>query len=129
MKDNTRTPKALYADDEPGQRRLVQIILQRMGWQNRLASNGLEAIRIAGQEPLDLILMDLRMPQMDGFQAVRQLRQQGISIPIVAITALEYPRLAEDCQAAGYSGWMVKPITIRGLELVLESTLATVPPC
>lgn len=124
MKKVDPVPKVLCADDNEGHRRLVQIILDRMGWHHRMASNGLEAVEMAGQESFDLILLDLRMPQMDGFQTARKLRQRGITVPTLALTALDYPGLASDCQAAGYDGWLVKPITPRGLEQAMESYLA-----
>lgn len=124
MKKRDPVPKVLCADDNDGHRRLVQIILDRMGWQHRMASNGLEAVEMAGQESFDLILLDLRMPQLDGFQTMRKLRQRGITVPTLALTALDYPGLTSDCQAAGYNGWLVKPVTPRGLEQVMESYLA-----
>lgn len=124
MKKVDPIPKVLCADDNEGHRRLVQIILDRMGWRHRMASNGLEAVEMAGQESFDLILLDLRMPQMDGFQTARKLRQGGITVPTLALTALDYPGLASDCQAAGYDGWLVKPITPRSLEQAMESCLA-----
>ncbi len=117
-------PNILYADDDAGQRRLVQIMLNRIGWGHRIASDGLEAVEMAGRESFDLIVLDLRMPRMDGFGAVRRLREQGITVPTIALTALDYPGLAADCQAAGYNSWLIKPITPHGLEQVMESYLA-----
>lgn len=116
-------PNILYADDDAGHRRLVQILLNRIGWEHRTASDGLEAVEMAEREPFDLILLDLRMPQLDGFQAVCRLRKQGIMVPTIALTALDYPELASDCRAAGYNGWLVKPITHQGLEKIMETYL------
>lgn len=124
MKDLKHIPNILYADDDAGQRRLVQIMLNRIGWGHRIASDGLEAVEMAGQESFDLIVLDLRMPRLDGFQTVRHLREQGVTVPVVALTALDYPELATDCQAAGYNGWLVKPITPNGLEQIMETYLA-----
>ncbi len=124
MKEHKHTPNILYADDDAGQRRLVQIMLNRIGWDHRMASDGLEAVEMAGRESFDLIVLDLRMPRLDGFGAVRRLREQGIAVPTIALTALDYPGLASDCQAAGYNGWLVKPITPHGLEQIMETYLA-----
>jgi CheY-like chemotaxis protein len=124
MKERKHAPNILYADDDPGQRRLVQIVLNRIGWEHQMASDGLEAVEIAARESFDLILLDLRMPQLDGFGAVRRLRERGITIPMIALTALDYPELASDCRAAGYNGWLVKPITPHGLEQIMETYLA-----
>jgi CheY-like chemotaxis protein len=124
MKKRNHIPKVLYADDDAGQRRLVQILLNRIGWGHRMASDGLEAVEMAGRESFDLIVLDLRMPHLDGFQTVRRLRAQGIAVPTLALTALDYPGLASDCQAAGYTGWLVKPITPHGLEQIMETYLA-----
>ena len=124
MKDPKHIPNILYTDDDAGQRRLVQIILNRIGWGHRIASDGLEAVEMAGRESFDLIVLDLRMPKLDGFGAVRRLREQGITVPTIALTALDYPELASDCHAAGYNGWLVKPITPQGLEQIMETYLA-----
>jgi CheY-like chemotaxis protein len=123
-KKTEHTPNILYADDDAGQRRLVQILLNRIGWDHRMASDGLEAVEMAGRESFDLIVLDLRMPHLDGFQTVRRLREQGVTVPTIALTALDYPELASDCQAAGYNGWLVKPITPHGLEQIMETYLA-----
>jgi CheY-like chemotaxis protein len=118
-------PNILYADDDAGQRRLVEIMLNRIGWGHRMASDGLEAVEMAGRESFDLIVLDLRMPRLDGFGVVRRLREQGITVPTLALTALDYPDLAADCHAAGYNGWLVKPITPQGLEQIMETYLTT----
>ena len=123
MKEYNPAPRILVADDDAGNRRLVEIVLNRMGWRPRMASDGLEAVEMAGRESFDLILLDLRMPRLDGFQAVGRLREQGITVPVIALTALDYPELASDCQAAGYTGWMIKPVTPSGLEQVMETYL------
>ncbi len=127
MNQSKPSPRILYADDNEGHRRLIQIVLDRMGWEHRMASNGREAVELADRESFDLILMDLRMPQLDGFQAARQLRQRGITVPALALTALDYPGLASDCRAAGYDGCLVKPVTPRCLEEAVESYLAAGP--
>jgi CheY-like chemotaxis protein len=123
MKDRKHIPNILYADDDAGQRRLVQIMLNRIGWGHQMASDGEEAVELAGRESFDLIVLDLRMPRLDGFGAVRRLRELGITAPTIALTALDYPGLASDCQAAGYNGWLVKPITPHGLEQIMETYL------
>lgn len=123
MLEFNSAPRILVADDDAGNRRLVEIVLNRMGWRYRTASDGLEAVEMAARESFDLILLDLRMPRLDGFEAVDHLRKQGITVPVIALTALDYPELASDCQSAGYTGWMIKPITPGGLEQVMETYL------
>lgn len=123
MIETNSAPRILVADDDAGNRRLVEIVLKRMGWRPQMASDGFEAVEMAGRESFDLILLDLRMPRLDGFQAVGCMREQGIVVPVIALTALDYPELASDCKAAGYTGWMIKPVTPSGLEQVMETYL------
>jgi CheY-like chemotaxis protein len=62
-------------------------------------------------KPFDLILMDVQMPVMDGLTATKTLREQGIDLPIVALTAHDIPEERNKCHAAGYTGFLTKPIS------------------
>ncbi|GMU52363.1 MAG: hypothetical protein AMXMBFR33_15090 [Candidatus Xenobia bacterium] len=104
----------LLAEDNKVNQTLAIITLEQMGHSVKVASNGREAIELYGNEPFDLILMDLQMPDMDGFQAVAAIREseQGGSqrIPIIALTAHALKGDRERCLASGMTGYVSKPL-------------------
>ncbi|MGO9112933.1 MAG: ATP-binding protein, partial [Thermoguttaceae bacterium] len=124
-KDLPKLPPArvLVADDGEENRQLITIILTRAGVQVENADNGDVAVRMAAGQPFDLILMDMQMPVMDGYTATTQLRQMGISIPIVALTANAMKGDEEKCRAAGCSAFVAKPVEIDELMRCLAEQL------
>ena len=116
-------------------RKVALAMLQRAGHTVMVAETGKEAVRLAQAERLDLILMDIQMPEMDGLEATRMIRQSetatGTHIPIVAITA---HALKGDCErflAAGMDRYIAKPFQqeelFETLERVRNSVLAGRP--
>lgn len=102
----------LVAEDEPNNRQVVLEVLGEAGITVHMAENGRQAVDIAGRERLDLILMDVSMPGMDGYETAREIRALpgGRDVPIVAMTA---HALAEDrsaCLAAGMNDHLTKPL-------------------
>ena len=85
----TAKKKILVVDDNEDNREILVFRLQQLGFEVLVASNGKEAIETASQAKPDVILMDLRMPVMDGWEATRALRQTawGKDLPVVAVTA------------------------------------------
>ncbi|ASV73361.1 Sensory transduction histidine kinase [Thermogutta terrifontis] len=117
--------RVLLAEDAPDIRRLLKLILEKAGVSVTLAENGREAVEKAmaawkeGQ-PFDVIFMDMQMPEMDGYEATRFLRQEGYSGIIVALTA---HALAEDegkCLTAGCNKYLSKPIRRETLLQTLQ---------
>ena len=82
---------ALIVDDDPDVRRIVRVILERRGYTTWAASDGQEAYRMIMEQRPDLLILDLMMPNMDGFQLVRLLRQRRWTqrIPLLVLTALD----------------------------------------
>ncbi len=117
----------LLAEDNKVNQTLALITLEQMGHSVRIATNGREAIELYGQEPFDVILMDLQMPDMDGFQAVAAIREseQGGNqrIPIIALTAHALKGDRERCLASGMTGYVSKPLDPE--LLAREITLVT----
>jgi CheY-like chemotaxis protein len=95
-------------------------MLKKMGHRVTLANNGAEACVTFDREPFDLVLMDVQMPEMDGFEATRRLRQReretGIRVPIVAMTAHAMSGDRERCLDAGMDDHITKPISRKVLE-------------
>ncbi|MEJ5341158.1 MAG: ATP-binding protein [Thermogutta sp.] len=107
--------RVLVAEDFLDNRRLVQRILEKAGLTVTTVENGRDAIAQYRQarhhrRPFDLILMDVEMPEMDGITAVRELRQSGCTVPILALTAHNDPRCVEQFLESGFSGYVPKPV-------------------
>ena len=117
--------RVLYAEDHPGMQRAVGRLLKVCGASVAIAHDGQEATERALSENFDLILMDLRMPRMDGFDAARALRAGGCPVPLVAVTADATPEVRAHAIAAGFDAVLAKPFDIgdliHALELVREA--------
>jgi CheY-like chemotaxis protein len=123
----------LLAEDNTVNQRLAVRILEKRGHSAVVACNGKEAVALVEREPFDLVLMDLEMPEMSGFEATAAIRarerQTGRHIPILALTAHAMKGDRERCLAAGMDGYVAKPIQSRELyqaiaELVPTAALA-----
>ena len=100
----------LLVEDAPENQFLVKKFLEDSGAKIQLANNGEEAVAQALQREFDLVLMDIQMPVMDGFQATSLLRSKAYKKPIVALTAQALKAERERCLKSGFSGFLTKPI-------------------
>lgn len=105
----------LLVDDSADNQRLFERILTSVGAKVDVAENGVVAVARAQATRYDVIIMDIRMPMMDGYEATRRIREQGFTGPILALTAHANPGEEERCRAAGCSGFYLKPINRAGL--------------
>lgn len=116
--------RVLYAEDDPAMQRAVGRLLQVSGASVASAHDGLAATERALAETFDLVVMDLRMPRMDGFEAARALRAGGCRVPLVALTADDTPAVRANALAAGFDAVLPKPFglgdLIHALQLVRE---------
>ena len=108
---------ALVVDDNARNLRLARDVLQAGGFQTVEASNGAEALAAALECAPDVILMDIRLPDIDGTEVARRLKADGrtASIPIVALTSLAMKGDRERFLASGFDGYLEKPISVREL--------------
>lgn len=106
------SPKVLCVDDDHGQRLLLSFLLERQGLDVRTAISGQEGVAVAQEWIPDLILMDLMMPGMNGFQAAELLRAdpRTANIPILALTAFGEEKMQAEAQTAGINGFVLKTI-------------------
>ncbi|MFW5690253.1 MAG: ATP-binding protein [Planctomycetota bacterium] len=111
----TLTGRALLAEDGRDNQRLISHLLKKTGLTVDIAENGQIAVdkvheQIEAGEPYDVIFMDLMMPEMDGHQAVALLREEGNTVPIVALTAHAMSGVREECIQAGFTDYASKPV-------------------
>jgi PAS domain S-box-containing protein len=102
----------LIAEDEPINREILIDLLSDIGINADFAENGRQAVDLARNHQYDLILMDMQMPEMDGLEATRQIRQLPgcVTVPIVAFTANAFSEDRERCRVAGMTDFLAKPI-------------------
>jgi CheY-like chemotaxis protein len=120
--------RVLLAEDGPDNQRLICHYLHRIGLEIVTADNGLLARDRAleawrGGQPFDLILMDMQMPVMDGYAATAELRAQGYTGPIIALTAHAMDTDRERCLAAGCDDFATKPIDVQRFMQILHNCL------
>jgi CheY-like chemotaxis protein len=123
-----RPRHVLLAEDNPVNQELAVELLQMRGHSVRIAGNGIEVLTALERESFDVILMDVQMPDMDGFQATEAIRtrerQSGAHVPIIAITGYAMKGDRQRCLDAGMDGYICKPIRSRELFEVVEQFTA-----
>jgi CheY-like chemotaxis protein len=109
--------RILIAEDRPGSRELIATVLSSAGYEVLEAVDGQDALEKASQNDVDLILLDLQMPKIDGFGVLASLRRDRRfqSTPIVALTASAMPSDRERALAAGFSSYIAKPVDLKFL--------------
>ena len=115
--------RILVAEDHLDSRDALRALLEAFGYEVVVAVNGRQAVELAVSEAPDLILMDIMMPELDGFEATRTLRRDArtASLPIIAVTAMEGAH--QLAIQAGANDYVRKPIDIRGLIAKVHSLL------
>jgi len=120
--------RVLLAEDNAVNQRLAVRLLEKRGHRVVLVSNGRDALAAMGKESYDLVLMDVQMPEMDGLEATRALREKekknGAHQTVIALTAHAMKGDREKCLAAGMDGYISKPIRPQELDDVLENFVA-----
>ncbi|HEY9642331.1 MAG TPA: PAS domain S-box protein [Coleofasciculaceae cyanobacterium] len=122
-----RMPLILLAENNEANIATLSSYLTAKGYGILLAKNGREAIALTQQHSPDLILMDIQMPEVDGLEAIRQIRSQPDTarMPIISLTALVMPGDREQCLAAGANAYLSKPIKLKQLLTTIQQLLAT----
>jgi two-component system, sensor histidine kinase and response regulator len=122
----------LVAEDNDFNARLLEQLLQRRGQDVRLASDGGAALRLAETGGFDVLLLDLHMPELDGFQVAEAIRRReqttGGRLPIIALTARSRKEDRERCLAAGMDGFLAKPIQANELWAAINQVVSAKSP-
>jgi two-component system response regulator AtoC len=113
----------LVVDDEPKMRRVLEIMLQKMGHRVLGAGNGLEALAIFQAHTVDLIITDLRMPEMDGIELLARLRAQASDVPVMVITAHGTIETAVTAMKHGACDYILRPFDIDVVEHAVKRVL------
>jgi len=114
--------RILLAEDNPVNQQVATAMLLKRGHQVDVVSNGREAVDAVAREGYDVVLMDIQMPEMDGFEATEKIRAlpQGRTLPIIALTAHALSGERERCLERGMSGYLAKPFKAHDLFAAVE---------
>lgn len=127
IKQAGRNLRILLAEDNVVNQKLARRLLEKQGHEVAIAGNGREALAALEKDEFDLVLMDVQMPQMDGFAATQAIRQNEAGtrrhLPIIAMTAHAMKGDEERCLEAGMDGYLSKPINAAELLALIEETV------
>ena len=120
--------RVLVVDDNAANQKVALRMVERLGYRGDVATTGAEAVAMLGHGHYDAVLMDCQMPEMDGYEASRQIRHNergGRRVPIIAMTADAISGERDRCLAAGMDDYISKPVKLHVVAAVLERWLAT----
>ena len=127
LREERNRARILLAEDNPVNQTVAVRMLEKRGYTVEVASNGRAALAALETDQFDVVLMDIQMPEMDGFEATTAIRAKekisGAHVPIIAMTAHAMKSDEERCLAAGMDGYVAKPIRIQELLAALERHL------
>lgn len=122
----TNAPRILVVDDSPANRLLLEMMIRKFGGEPVSVAGGLPAVAAVEAGDLDLVLMDLNMPDIDGIEATRRIRaiagDRGM-VPVVAVTAYETEEHRDQVSNCGLDGFVTKPVSMPVLRETLERIL------
>lgn len=113
----------LVADDDPGHRGMLQALLGRWGFAVTAAADGREAVARVCERPFDVVLMDIRMPDMDGISALKAIRLYNPAVPVVLMTAYSAVESAVEAMKSGAVDYLIKPLDFDRLKAMLSGML------
>ena len=116
--------RVLIVDDEEKMQRILQIMLQRMGYEIACASDGKMALETVQSQPVDLVISDLRMPGMSGIELLRILREQSNDVPVIIMTAYGTIESSVEAMKLGACDYIVRPFDLDMLELTINRVLS-----
>lgn len=110
-------PRILIVEDKASSRELLRTVLEQQGYEVVEANDGEQALALIRGQSLDLVLMDLQLPQRNGYDVLQEIRSSPklAAIPVVAVTANAMPGDREKVMAAGFTGYISKPVALTQL--------------
>ncbi|MCB2295520.1 response regulator [Clostridium algoriphilum] len=112
--------KALVVDDTKNIRTLLSIYLELNNFEVLMATNGHEALLLIDTEPVDLIFLDIKMPEMSGTEVLKRIRAKGITAPVIIMTAFATVKNAVDCTKLGAITYLQKPFSTDKIKTILN---------
>ncbi|MGE0824624.1 MAG: sigma-54-dependent transcriptional regulator [Candidatus Binatia bacterium] len=116
--------RVLVVDDEPKMSRVLEIMLKKMGYEVTVAGDGRAALTLMDTAPVDLVITDLRMPGMDGLQLLTALREHGLDVPVIIMTAYGTVESAVQAMKQGAFDYIVRPFDVDAVELIVTRALS-----
>ena len=113
----------LVVEDNPNARKLMEAVLKQNGYEPLLAADGIEALDVLDNKHVDLIVLDVMMPRMDGYEFTETLRSSGCDLPILMVTAKEKPADKRKGFIIGTDDYMVKPVDEEEMILRIAALL------
>ncbi|MBD1556832.1 response regulator [Vibrio sp. S9_S30] len=115
--------EVMVAEDSPANQMVIKLMLSNLGHKVHIVPNGVKAIEFVetNQEKLDVIFMDISMPEMDGLAATKILRKKGVTLPIIALTAHAMTTDKDKCLEAGMDKFVAKPIRAKDIQEILKA--------
>jgi len=126
MTEASERPRVVIADDDPDIRRLVQITVSNAGCDVTVASDGEQALELIRKSPPDLVILDVLMPRMDGWEVARELKADPLTqrIPIMFLTSRGQEHDVLEGFNSGAADYMVKPFSPRELQVRVRAVLS-----
>ena len=124
----------LVAEDHEGTRFLLTRLLKKIGYEPDCAVNGREVIQAIEKQHFDLILMDVHMPELDGYKVTKQIREieensdKTEKVHIIALTADVLPEVRKKCVDAGMNGYLEKPVQMKDLRAAVSRVASLLKP-
>ena len=115
--------RILIAEDDPENREALRLMLQLSGFVCLEAADGRAALQTALTEQPDLLLTDISLPEMDGFEVVAELRTQGFAQPIIVVSAYDDEAFQQRARKAGANDYLTKPLEFARLKATIDALL------
>lgn len=113
----------LIADDQPNIRRLYEYTLEKNGYRPFVAADGEEALKVLGEQHIDLVILDIMMPKLDGFGCLKAMRESGINVPVLMITARDSSEDLRRSFMLGSDDFLTKPVDETEMLLRIKAIL------
>jgi CheY-like chemotaxis protein len=115
--------KALVVDDSDDSARVLELMVQSLGYDTLVAEDGVDALKKANEFQPNVVLLDLTMPKLDGYDVCRVIRAQpwAATVKIVAVTGRQKDEIHRKSQEAGFDGYLLKPVGFSTLEALLTN--------
>ncbi|MBU0494782.1 MAG: response regulator [Chloroflexi bacterium] len=123
METEPKTWRVLVIDDQQVVRRYLQMMLQRAGYDVLLASDGQKGIQVLEDQGVDLVLTDLKMPILDGYDVLRYVQQSSRPVPVILMTAYGSPGVEAEARRLGAWAYLSKPFEFEVLDRVLKQAV------